>query len=71
MPPLGNVVDERFLTHRLRSSSLGGMAGALVAGGLFFYRLLARHVVSWELFAVVATIAAVKIGAMVWYRLRD
>jgi hypothetical protein len=71
MPPLGNVVDERFLTHRLRSTSAGGVAGALVAGGLFFYRLLARHVVSWDLFAVVAAIAAFKVGAMIWYRLRD
>ena len=71
MPPLGNVVDERFLTHRLRSTSLGGVVGALVAGGLFVYRLVTRQGVSWDLFAVLATMAAVKVGAMIWYRQRD
>ena len=37
VPVIGNMVDERFLTHRLRSTSLGAMAGAVLAGGLFLY----------------------------------
>ena len=71
VPILGKIVDERFLTHRLRSTSVAGMAGALVAGGLYLYRYFAHHVLSGDLFAVIATMAVVKVGLMIWYRRTD
>ena len=71
IPLLGISIDERFLEHRRRSTSLGGMAGALVAGGLFFYRLLHDHIQSWDLFAVIATMAIVKLGVLAWCRFND
>jgi len=71
VPVLGWTVDERFLMHRLRSSSLGGMAGALLAAGLFFYNLGALHVIKWDYFAIVATMAIVKMSVLAWYRLTD
>jgi hypothetical protein len=64
-------IDERFLTHRLRSTSLAGMAGAALAGGLWFYRYLVEHRVDRDLLAVVMTMAAVKAGLMLWYRFTD
>ena len=67
MTILGNVVDERFFRHRMRSTSYGGMAGVAVAGGLFLYRYYTAHVLSWDLFAVVATMAVVKLGFMAWF----
>jgi predicted RND superfamily exporter protein len=70
IPFLGRV-DERFLEHRRRSTSMGSMAGALVAGGLYFYRLIAQHVISWDLFAVLLAMAVVKMSFMVYYRTRD
>jgi hypothetical protein len=66
---LGFRIDERFLEHRRRSTSIASLVGALVAYGLFLYRLLANHVISWDLFAVIAAMALVKVGMMVWYRL--
>jgi hypothetical protein len=71
IPVLGWTVDERFLRHRLRSTSIGGLAGVLVAGALFLFYLYGRHVIRWDLFAVVATAAVVKLGLMAWYRLND
>ena len=71
VPLLGNTIDERFLHHRLRSTSIGGMAGAVVAFGLFLYRHYADGIWSWDLFAVGAAIAIVKIAVLVWYRLTD
>lgn len=71
MPSLGRTVDERFLNHRLKSSSLGGITGGLVAIGLFAYRYYAKGIWSWDLFAVAVTIVAVKVAAMAWYLLRD
>jgi hypothetical protein len=71
LPIFGFDIDERFLMHRLKSTSLAGIVGALVAAGLWAYRYYIEHVWSWDLFAVVLTIAAVKVAAMTWYRLRD
>ena len=64
-------IDERFLMHRLRSTSTAGMAGAALAGGLWFYRFLVDDRLEWDLFAVLATIAVVKIGLMIRYRFTD
>lgn len=69
--PLRALVDERFLEHRRRSTSLGGVAGAVVALGLFAYRYYADGAWSGDLFAVGATVVAVKLAALLWYRLTD
>jgi len=69
--PVIGTIDERFLTHRLRSTSNGGLAALLVAAGFFFYNLLSRHLIRWDLFAVVATAAVVKISFLIYYRLTD
>jgi len=68
--PVIGTIDERFLTHRLRSTSNGGLAGVLVAGGFFFYALW-HDVIRWDLFTIVATAAAVKIASLVYYRITD
>ena len=62
-------VDERFRENRRRSTSIAGLAGAVAAWGLLEYRWLFRHQWSWDLFAVLAIIAVVKIGLMIWYSL--
>lgn len=67
----GRVVDERLLAHRLRSTSFGGITAALVAVGLFEYRLFTQHVWNWDLLAVALTMVVVKLAAMVSYRFMD
>ncbi|HVZ82902.1 MAG TPA: hypothetical protein VG893_04450 [Terracidiphilus sp.] len=71
VPVLGKFVDERFLEHRRRSTSVAGLAGALVAVCIFEYRIFAKHVISWDLMAVLVTMVVVKMGLMVWLKLRD
>jgi hypothetical protein len=61
------VIDERFLTHRLRSTSVGGVAGGVLAMLLFAYRFYIDGIWSWDLLAVGVTIVAVKWGLMTWY----
>ena len=65
------MIDERFLTHRLRSSSVAGIAGAIVAMGLLLYRYQQDHIVRWDLLAVGLTIAGVKTALMIWYHFTD
>ena len=71
VPLVGMRFDERFLTHRLRSSSTAGITGGVVATLLFAYRYYVNHVWSWDLLAVSLTVIAVKWGLMLWYRLSD
>jgi hypothetical protein len=71
VPVLNAVVDERFLNHRLRSTSLAGIVGGCLAIILFGYRYLVNKAWSWDLFAVALTIVTVKLAAMLWYRLTD
>jgi lauroyl/myristoyl acyltransferase len=55
---LGAAIDERFLNHRLKSSSLGGI-------------IYVNHFWSWDLFAVALTIVGVKLAVMAWYLITD
>ncbi|MGA2374730.1 MAG: hypothetical protein ABSF72_04375 [Candidatus Sulfotelmatobacter sp.] len=71
IPIVGSLVDERFLNHRLKSTSLAGIIGGLTAIGLFSYRFYINHVWSWDLFVVVMTILGVKLTVMAWYRITD
>jgi hypothetical protein len=71
LPGLGWTIDERFLVHRQRSTSAGGLAAVLLAGLLFFRDLFATHAIRWDLVSIVATAAAVKIGLLIWYRHSD
>jgi hypothetical protein len=67
----GRVVDERFLSYRLRSSSYSGMAGALILGIIFEYRIFARHQISWDLLAVLGAMVLVKLSVIAWYLIRE
>jgi hypothetical protein len=71
VPFLGKFVDERFLEHRRRSTSVAGIAGALLAVALFEYRLFHDRVIRWDLLSVVALMVIVKMSMMVWYRFND
>jgi hypothetical protein len=68
---LGRTIDERFLTHRLRSTSIAGIIGGVTAILLFAYRFYVNHLWSWDLFAVALTIVVVKLAAMTWYHFTD
>jgi hypothetical protein len=65
------VIDERFFRHRLRSTSLAGIVGAVLSLLLFAYRHYVNHVWSWDLFAVGITFVAVKLALMTWYYLTE
>lgn len=67
IPILGKLVDERFLSHRQRAQRTAGLAGFIVADLLFGYRYFVNHVFSWDLLAVVLTIAGVYLVLIVWY----
>jgi len=68
---LGGQIDERFLMHRLRATSLASIVGVALTMGFFIYHWIHDHVWKWELFSIGLTMAAVKQGLMAYYRLKD
>lgn len=66
-----SLVDERFLTHRLRSTSTAGIVTAVLAILLFAYRFYFDHRWNWDVGAVGLTFVAVKLALMVWYHFTD
>ncbi|HEY4640844.1 MAG TPA: hypothetical protein VII75_05830 [Thermoanaerobaculia bacterium] len=62
------MIDERFLTHRLKSTSIAGITSAILALILFMYHYYAQHIWSWDLAAVILTNVAVKLSSMRYYR---
>jgi hypothetical protein len=71
VPFLGPFVDERFLEHRRRSSSLAGIVAACLAVALFEYRFIWDHVWSWDLLSIALTFLAIKLSMMLWFRTND
>ncbi|HVD59488.1 MAG TPA: hypothetical protein VNC11_01350 [Gemmatimonadaceae bacterium] len=71
MTPLSDFVDERFLTHRLRSTSIAGIIAAMLSILLSGYRYYMDHVISWDLISVGLTFIVVKYSAMAFYRMKD
>jgi len=71
IPVLGTIIDERFLNRRLKSSSLGGIIGCIVAVILFEYRYLVNHIWSWDILSIALTIVGFKMAMMAWYLITD
>jgi hypothetical protein len=71
IPILRKFVDERFLEHRRRSSSIAGFATVFVALGLWEYHFIVDHIWSWDLLAVCLTFGVVKMSLFFWYRFND
>ena len=68
IPILGKFVDERFLDHRRRSSSIAGIASACLAIVLFEYRFFLDHIWSWDLLAIALTFIVIKMSLFTWFR---
>jgi hypothetical protein len=63
------LVDERFWSHRRRSTSIAGIVSAVLAILLFEYRYFVNHLWSWDLLAVALAFVVVKLALMIWYYL--
>ena len=71
MSLLNRIFDERFLVHRQRSTSSAGIASAVSAIVLFYYRYLFSNVANWDLLAIGVLFVVVKMSLMFWYSIRD
>ncbi len=71
LPWLGALFDERFLLHRLRSTSVAGIAAGVLALALFAWSFYVEGRWRGDLLAVALTFVLVKWALMAWYRWTD
>ena len=62
IPILCKLVDERFLEHRRRSSSMAGLICLLLTGILFEYRYFHDRIWSNDLLALILTFAVLALS---------
>ena len=68
IPILGKFVDERFLDHRRRSTSIAGIAATILALVLFEYRFFVDHIWSWDLLSIALVFVVLKMSLFTWFR---
>ncbi|MFC1569301.1 hypothetical protein ACFL4L_03635 [bacterium] len=61
-------MDERFLIHRLRSTSLAGIIGAVALGVWTLYQYYAKDIFRMDLFIILLIMGVVKVTAMLIFR---
>ncbi len=65
------LLDERFFAHRQRSTSIAGVAVVILSLIVFEYRLIFKHVWSWDLLAVGLGFVVIKLSLMTYFYLTD
>lgn len=71
IPILKKYVDERFLDHRRRSSSIAGFSMLFAALCIFEYRAIFEHIISWDMVALILIFGVVKMSICLWLGLHD
>ena len=71
LPALSELLDERFLEHRRRSTSVAGITCALTAVVLFAWRYYVNGRWSWDLLVVAVVFLLVKYALLAWHRFHN
>ena len=65
------MIDERFILHRLKSTSFALMVMIVAIGLYIYYELFFNSIVRKDLIIILSIGAISKVAAMVYYRLRN
>jgi len=61
-------MDERFLMHRLKSTSLAAVTGGVSLGVWTWYEHIVNHTIRRDLWVILGIMAVTKLSAMIYYR---
>jgi hypothetical protein len=62
------MFDERYLIHRLKSTSTAGVVGAVLMGIWIIYQYFQKAVFHWDLMSILLIMVAVKLSLLLYYR---
>ncbi len=61
-------MDERFLMHRLKSTSLAGVTGAVALGVWTLFQFYKNGIFRTDLFVIMSLMAVVKVISMLYLK---
>jgi len=61
------MLDERSIMHRYKATRLAVLVGTIMMFAYFTYELVTTKVIRWDLFIILAAMAAVKLAARFYY----
>ncbi len=61
-------MDERFVMHRLYSTRLAALVGAVSLAVWFNVEMIRKDIYRWDLFIILCLMAVAKVGAMLYYK---
>lgn len=64
-------MDERFYLHRYKSSSHAGMVAAAGMAGLFFYDLITKDAIRWDMMILLGAMVVTKFSFLFYFRRFD
>lgn len=62
-------MDERYIAHRYYSTRLAAIVAATMMALWVNYEYWFNDILRWDLFIILMSMALVKIGAMIYYRI--
>lgn len=62
------MVDERFVMHRYKATRLSVLVGVVLMLASITYGYIKTGEMRWDLFVIMSAMAAVKVGAMIYFR---
>jgi hypothetical protein len=62
------MFDERYLIHRLKSTSVAGMVGGVLMGIWILYQYFKEAVFRWDLMSILLIMGVVKLSLLLYYR---
>ena len=65
------MIDERFLMHRLKSSSLASMTGAAMLGAWILYQFYAKDIFRWDCIIILTVMVIVNLTTMTYLRIKN
>jgi hypothetical protein len=64
-------MDERFKMHRLYSTRFAAIVVAAAVGFWINYQFFTKHILRWDLFAILMLMVIAKLLAMAYYRIKN
>ncbi len=61
-------MDERYIMHRLYSTRLAALVGAVSLGVWFNVEMFRKDIYRWDLFIILSMMAVVKVVALLYYK---
>lgn len=66
-----NLLDERFVMHRLKATRFAAVVTAIAMAGYYYYDLIKTDTIRYDMLILIGIMAVAKVAATIYYRLTN